>query len=196
MKGICQEDGKCRCKGTWGGADCSVRDAVCAHNCSLHGLCKHGKCDCFSDYEGEFCSLRRCPNNCNCGDNVTVGSDTAQNFTDCNGLCDKNTGFCHCLTGYTGADCSEKVTDEAHAGSFGCHKQCKTQCDKETEAAKKSVLSQRTGSQKESEDCIEECEGKCVSSQIKPAVPLGSDGAGQPSDPEGRVSKAVLERRQ
>jgi len=191
LQGACLPSGQCKCKGTWGGTDCSIRDAICAFNCSLHGLCNKGKCQCFDGYEGEFCSLKRCPNDCNCGANVTTGTSAAQNFTDCQGLCDKNTGVCHCLSGYSGVDCSKPGSNEA--GSFGCHKQCKIQCEQEAEAAKKSVLgSQRSGSQRESEDCIEECEGKCVASQIKPAVPLESNKNVEP-DPEGRISKTLAQ---
>merc|ERR1711871_99492 len=183
LQGKCiQETGKCQCKGTWGGADCSIRDAICPYNCSLHGLCKLGKCDCFSDYEGEFCSLRKCPNNCNCGANMTTGPAGAasQNYSDCNGLCDKNTGFCKCIGGFSGADCSEKAPTNA-PGAFGCRRQCKDQCSKEAEAAKQGVFSSKTGSQDEVEKCLQDCEGKCVNSQVKPAVALKSNGAAEPN---------------
>src|SRR5690348_12979601 len=58
-QGTCNgETGKCACKPTAGGADCSkIR---CSNTCSNRGECLDGACVCNDGYTGVQCEMRVC----------------------------------------------------------------------------------------------------------------------------------------
>ena len=67
------------------------------------------ECVCSAGFAGKACELKRCPNDC--GDVVesdVVGSANSGKVPVRRGTCDGETGMCHCLPGWGGADCKKK----------------------------------------------------------------------------------------
>jgi len=126
-RGLCdQSTGVCTCstnydtsdgylnKGTRG--DCgrpttTIQTCPGATVCSGHGSCAGNptfKCTCYNGFTGADCSLRVCPKDVSwfalpSADNVAHIAEQVECSNA--GICDKSSGKCTCLTGYSGQAC-------------------------------------------------------------------------------------------
>lgn len=92
-RGICQNNGICKCDDSWKGIDCSIKD--CLNNCSNAGKCilsyPISQCECnpLQKRGGDDCSIIYCLDNCSN-----------------KGICNYSTGVCKCNNNYSGENCS------------------------------------------------------------------------------------------
>ena len=96
----------CNCTAPWGGDDCSVSN-TCPDNCAHHGSCHEGTCICRLGYTGANCSAfeqATCPGTPMCGGH---------------GECFAPLGTCTCDPGFSGDDCTEKVTCKNDCSGHG-----------------------------------------------------------------------------
>lgn len=90
--------------------------ASCPNNCNQNGDCdKYSRCHCYATYTGADCSQRNCPFGAAWSDEA-IGTDIAHGQAECSnrGICDRKTGNCDCMDGFTGSAC-ERLT---------CHNRC------------------------------------------------------------------------
>ena len=96
--------------------------AQCPNTCNFHGHCdKYGVCTCFRGYTGSDCSEQTCPMDYAWTD-VASTDDTAHAKAECSnrGLCDRTTGVCDCMGGFTGKACEEMSCDFDCYGKGTC----------------------------------------------------------------------------
>lgn len=89
----------------------------CPNSCSNKGQCdKFGVCHCLNGYGGGDCSLRTCPSDYAWTDYATA-DDVAHAKAECSnrGLCDRTSGRCECMVGFTGRACERMSCD------FNCY---------------------------------------------------------------------------
>jgi len=82
-------------------------DARCANLCSGHGSCDiYSRCNCYEGYTGGDCSERICPFGPAWADEA-IATDVAHIESECSnrGLCNRRTGECDCMDGFTGIAC-------------------------------------------------------------------------------------------
>jgi len=126
-RGFCSRvSGYCTCMDGWGPSDgangAGIRDD-CGHeivtqtscpgapDCLNHGTCSGApeyRCDCVVGRRGHDCSLFECPKG-RSWFSFPSADDIAHEFAECSnmGICDQNTGLCHCAKGFEGAACEE-----------------------------------------------------------------------------------------
>eukprot|EP00617_Octactis_speculum_P017428 CAMPEP_0185770852 /NCGR_PEP_ID=MMETSP1174-20130828/61538_1 /TAXON_ID=35687 /ORGANISM="Dictyocha speculum, Strain CCMP1381" /LENGTH=513 /DNA_ID=CAMNT_0028456465 /DNA_START=132 /DNA_END=1669 /DNA_ORIENTATION=+ len=84
-------------------------NAQCPNSCSGRGTCgDNNVCDCFDGFEySADCSQRTCPSAPAWADKA-YATDLAHTEAECAnaGFCDRSTGLCKCLPGYTGIACN------------------------------------------------------------------------------------------
>jgi len=81
--------------------------AHCPNLCSGHGVCdKYSRCSCSTGFQGADCSERICPFDIAWSDEATA-TDVAHGNAECSnrGICDRSTGKCDCMEGFTGSAC-------------------------------------------------------------------------------------------
>ena len=95
----------------------SIVTAQCPNKCSGRGICNSSvQCECYEGFEGADCSERSCPMGTAFSDSAS-STDVAHHLKECSGrgLCDKQTGLCECMQGFTGIACERskflKVSD-------------------------------------------------------------------------------------
>jgi len=92
------------------------------------------------------------------------------------------------MKGFKGIDCAE--IEDSSAGSFGCHKTCTDSCSKDAAtAAGRPSPAGHVWSNDEMVTCVQQCEGSCVATGIKPAGAEKDDTA-LPESPDASLSKA------
>jgi len=94
--------------------------AQCHNLCSGNGLCnKYSQCECNEGFQGADCSEYICPSGRAWGDMAT-DTDTAHAVVECSnrGICDRTTGECTCMEGFTGAAC-ERLSCESDCNDHG-----------------------------------------------------------------------------
>jgi len=93
------------------------------------------------------------------------------------------------MKGFKGIDCAE--IEDSSAGSFGCHKTCTDSCSKEaaTSAARPSPVG-HVWTTDEMATCVQQCEGSCIATGIKPPAGAEAEPGFLPSEPDASVSKA------
>jgi hypothetical protein len=96
----------------------------CFRDCSGHGKCVQDTCECdigyryptfrFSNQLAADCSQRLCPFDVSWADKAQQ-FNIAHKPSECsrNGLCNRNTGDCHCFPGYEGEACQRIVCGNA-----------------------------------------------------------------------------------
>ena len=92
-------------------------ESQCPNSCSHKGTCDvYGSCTCFAGWMGADCSLRSCPWSYAWTDYAST-DDTAHAKAECSnrGLCDRATGNCECMDGFTGRACEHMACD------FNCY---------------------------------------------------------------------------
>jgi EGF-like domain len=108
-------------------ADCSN-----LNNCNGHGKCnvETSACECYDGfgsatdityYKAPDCSARTCPSWKSWGD-VPTSPTTAHKVVECSnrGSCDRVTGVCNCLAGFTGAACQRSACPNDCSGHGQC----------------------------------------------------------------------------
>ena len=89
-------------------------------DCYGHGTCqgyeKRFKCLCDEGWMGN-CAMAECPKGPAWFDEASA-NDVAHGKAECSnaGTCDRATGLCKCLAGFTGAACHRRTCPTAHAG--------------------------------------------------------------------------------
>lgn len=81
--------------------------AKCPNNCNNNGECDaYSRCHCAKGYQGADCSERICPFGTAWADHATA-TDVAHGIAECSnrGICDRETGNCQCMSGFTGSSC-------------------------------------------------------------------------------------------
>lgn len=81
---------------------------ACPNSCNGHGTCgENNICDCFDGFISADCSQRICPSAPAWADKA-YAMDLAHSETECAnaGICDRTTGQCECLPGFTGLACT------------------------------------------------------------------------------------------
>ena len=81
--------------------------ASCALKCSNHGTCNtFSQCVCHTGFAGAACEERLCPFDLAFADSATA-DDSAHATAECSnrGHCDRATGLCTCMEGFTGKAC-------------------------------------------------------------------------------------------
>ena len=82
-------------------------NASCPNLCSSQGKCnKYSQCECTKGYIGGDCSLKTCPKSAAWSDHA-YSTDHAHAPAECSnrGICDRNSGECICMDGFSGSAC-------------------------------------------------------------------------------------------
>jgi hypothetical protein len=82
-------------------------DASCPNLCNGNGVCdKFSRCTCASGFQGADCSEKRCPFSIAWSDMATA-TDVAHASAECSnrGICDRESGNCACMSGFSGSAC-------------------------------------------------------------------------------------------
>jgi len=103
-----------------------VASAQCPNNCMGNGLCPTGEnnvCDCYHGFMAADCSERICPSEIAFADEPTVDG-VFHNYAECSGrgICDRATGECECLDGYTGKACKRMACPNDCSGHGTCER--------------------------------------------------------------------------
>lgn len=90
--------------------------------CNGHGTCSGStayQCACFEGWQGGYCEHRKCPFGIAWWDEPTA-TNTAHARAECSnrGTCDRSSGQCQCMEGFTGAACERTKCPEVD--SLGC----------------------------------------------------------------------------
>ncbi|CAM9660147.1 unnamed protein product [Choristocarpus tenellus] len=101
---------------------CTGVKCVCPNRCNRHGDCNpYGRCDCWDTWEGADCSERVCPSGLGWSDEA-IATDTAHAPVQCSnrGTCNRQTGRCQCMEGYSGAACERSNCPHRCSGHGRC----------------------------------------------------------------------------
>jgi hypothetical protein len=96
--------------------------ARCASECSGHGCCgKNDICGCYSNWEGADCSQRTCPYG-HAWSDTSKSLDMGHNYAECSnrGTCDRKSGLCSCVEGFTGLACGRMSCPNDCSGHGTC----------------------------------------------------------------------------
>jgi len=98
--------------------------ARCPNGCSGHGTCgKQNVCSCFNGWTGGAadCSARTCPSGLAWADKA-YSSDKAHQEIECSnaGICDRASGTCKCVAGFTGNACQRSLCPNGCSGRGTC----------------------------------------------------------------------------
>jgi hypothetical protein len=100
--------------------------ADCPNACSGHGTCTNNGCLCWAgwgngDETGGACDQRKCPYEIAWVD-VPTYENKAHALRECagRGICDRETGECNCLTGFTGKGCKRSTCPNDCSGHGTC----------------------------------------------------------------------------
>jgi len=100
----------------------SVADSQCHNHCSRHGSCNNeGRCECVDGFRGGDCSERVCPKG-HSFSSPAYSTDLAHQLEECSsrGLCDRTTGNCQCMNGFTGVACERTSCSRNCNGNGKC----------------------------------------------------------------------------
>ena len=137
FNGNCSVTGRCSCFSGWEGNDCGLRSCPVGYNvadiayakdsahvletCSGRGVCEHATstCICEPGWSGYNCGKSACTNGCSgrgqcisLGVASTIYDGYLYNHTTSYTRWDADTIYgCKCDTGYSGADCQERVCE-------------------------------------------------------------------------------------
>jgi len=94
----------------------------CENRCNGNGACaQHDRCDCYQSWDFfADCSARTCPYG-----RVETASESSADlhpYSECSsrGSCDRATGLCVCMNGYSGHDCSRETCPANCNGKGQC----------------------------------------------------------------------------
>jgi len=97
----------------------AVASARCPGGCSGHGSCgTNDLCTCWKNWQGAACSERTCEFGVSW---ASAGSDPHK-YAECSakGTCDRDTGLCACVEGYTGLACERSACPGDCSGHGKC----------------------------------------------------------------------------
>lgn len=98
--------------------------AECPNLCSGHGFCGDNMvCTCFDGWMFADCSERVCPYEIAFADEPSAAG-TFHNYVECSGrgICDRDSGECECLEGYTGKACKRMACPNDCSGHGTCER--------------------------------------------------------------------------
>ncbi|CAM9299639.1 unnamed protein product [Hapterophycus canaliculatus] len=96
--------------------------SMCPNSCNRRGDCNpFGRCDCWDGWDGADCSERTCSTGLAWSDRAT-GTDTAHGISECSnrGECDRASGRCKCMSGFSGAACERTNCPRGCSGHGHC----------------------------------------------------------------------------
>ena len=94
----------------------------CHNHCSYNGICSpDGRCDCITGFKGADCSERLCPIGSAFND-IAYSMDLAHQDVECSnrGFCDRTSGNCKCMDGFTGTACERTLCPNDCRGNGIC----------------------------------------------------------------------------
>lgn len=97
-------------------------NASCPNLCNGNGVCdKYSKCTCASGFQGADCSEKICPFSLAWSDMATA-TDVAHAPAECSnrGTCDRGSGECVCMSGFSGSACERLSCSEDCNGQGVC----------------------------------------------------------------------------
>jgi len=91
------------------------------HACVFWSVLLSTRCDCWGGWGGGDCSERICPTGLAWSDEATA-TDTAHGVVECSnrGVCDRVTGRCTCMSGFSGAACERNNCPRGCSGHGYC----------------------------------------------------------------------------